>query len=147
MILDLRRMVTSFAALSMVFVLFNQTGCQPASDGPIRYELSGQATFAGKPIPFGRILLQPDTERGNQGPAGIADINDGQFHTRTGKGHVGGPHLVKIIATDGTRPASADVDNSLFPPFSFSIDLPAENATNDFSVPDKADKADEKSTP
>lgn len=132
-----QRTVSGVLCLTSIFVLV-QSSCHSNSEGANRYELKGKAVFGEKRIPFGRILLQPDTEQGNQGPAGVADIREGTFLTRKSKGHVGGPHLVTIIATDGTRPSSPDVDNSLFPPFVISVDLPKENATHDFLVPDKA---------
>lgn len=109
-------------------------GCgRPA--GPATYELSGQATFDGQPISFGSILLEPDAELGNSGPGSVADISDGSYNTRAGKGHVGGPHVVTIIATDGTQPENPDVDNSLFPPYQIKLDLPKENSNHDFDVP------------
>jgi len=124
----------------IVFPVLLLVGCQSEMEGPSRYTLSGTATYAGKPIPFGRILLQPDAEKGNQGPAGVAEIANGKFETRSGKGHVGGPHRITIIATDGSRPKSADVDNSLFPPFEMEMTLPPKNSTHDFSVPSSAAK-------
>ena len=116
------------------------SGCQSAGEGPERFTLTGTAYFKGEPIPFGRILLQPDNEQGNKGPAGVADIKNGQFHTREGKGHVGGPHQVLIMATDGTQPASADVDNSLFAPVKLSVTLPKENTTCDFIIPEETQR-------
>ena len=99
------------------------------------YELSGQATFDGQPLPYGSILLEPDTDLGNSGPGSVAEISDGSYNTRAGKGHVGGPHVATIIATDGTQPENPDVDNSLFPPYRTKIDLPKEDSKHDFDVP------------
>jgi len=109
-------------------------GCG-STTGPETYELSGQASFNGQPIPFGSILLEPDTELGNSGPGSVAEISDGSYNTRAGKGHVGGPHIATIIATDGTQPENPDVDNSLFPPCQIKIDLPKEDSKHDFDVP------------
>ncbi|MEX0792526.1 MAG: hypothetical protein WD045_05285 [Pirellulaceae bacterium] len=59
-------------------------------------------TFQGDPVPIGVLQLMPDSRQGNSGPPGFADIKDGQFDTRTsGKGTVGGPHLVTIEAFSG----------------------------------------------
>ena len=110
------------------------SGCG-GSDGPGAFELSGRATYDGQPIPCGSILLEPDTEKGNSGPGSVAEISDGSYHTRAGKGHVGGPHVATIIATDGSRPENPDVDNSLFPPYRIKIDLPKEDGEHDFDVP------------
>ncbi|NUQ61514.1 MAG: hypothetical protein HUU20_03435 [Pirellulales bacterium] len=65
----------------------------------------------------------------------MADISDGSFQTRDGRGHIGGPHIATITATDGTRPESPDVDNSLFPPYQLKVNLPVEDSVYDFDVP------------
>ena len=121
----------SWAGLLPIAIL-GLAGC--GSDGPPRYDLSGAATYQGKPIPGGRIMLQPDAKQGNQGPGSVADITDGRYRTRRGKGTVGGPHIVTVFGTDGTVPTEED-DKSLFPPYRTKVDLPKEDATLDFDVP------------
>lgn len=128
------RMITSFRLL-LVVMIAAAVGCSTAPDGPPRYALSGEAEYDGEPIPFGRILLEPDTSQGNAGPAAVADIQNGEFRTRPDAGHVGGKFKVTIIATDGSKPASPDVDNSLFSPFHTTVDLPAEDSRHSFTVP------------
>lgn len=113
-------------------------GCGGASEGPARYQLTGAALFDGQPIPYGSILLEPDRSRGNQGPAGMADIRKGQFQMREGRGHVGGPHLITILATNGKRPTNPDEDTTLFLPYKISLTLPAEDSRHDFDVPRSA---------
>ena len=132
----MKRTPTYFTAFRLVLLslLVFSIGCG-RSDDPRAFQLSGQATFDGEPIPWGSILLEPDSAQGNTGPAGVAEISQGRFRTRSGSGHVGGPHVVTIIATDGSRPESPDVDNSLFPPYQTKLDLPAENSEHDFEVP------------
>jgi hypothetical protein len=124
--------------MAMATILLASAALLPACsrrDGPTRHTLSGKATFDGQPIPFGRILLQPDGEAGNSGPAGVAEISNGSYRTRADAGHIGGPHILTVTATDGTRPSSDDIDNSLFPPFQIKVTLPAENGKHDLDVP------------
>lgn len=122
----------------VALLLVGLAGCFGSSDGPLRYELTGTAEFNGEPIPYGRILLMPDTESGNSGPAAVADIEDGTYETRPDSGHTGGRFRVRIIATDGTQPSSPDIDNSLFPPYYTTIELPAEDCEHAFSIGETA---------
>jgi hypothetical protein len=62
-------------------------------------------TYDGKPVPGGRILFTPD--RGNPGPASVAEITDGKYRTRSEKGVIG-----------------AD-----------QVDIAPDNSTMDFDVP------------
>lgn len=129
---NLSHVASAFAVLLSAACLLS--GCTQ-SDGPQTYQLSGKATFDGKPIPYGSILLEPDTEKGNSGPGSVAGITEGSYQTKEGKGHVGGPHVATIIATDGSQPESPDVDNSLFPPYRTEVDLPQKDSRHDFEVP------------
>jgi len=61
------------------------SGCGK-TDQPNRYELSGKALFDGKSIPEGTISFSPDAAKGNDGPGNMADIKEGKFVTRPGKG-------------------------------------------------------------
>jgi hypothetical protein len=114
------------------------SGCGKASEGPTRYRLTGAALFDGQPIPYGSILLEPDRSRGNQGPAGMADIRQGEYQMREGRGHVGGAHVITILATNGKRPTNPDEDTTLFLPYKIHLDLPAEDSRHDFDVPRSA---------
>lgn len=126
--------VTRWLAAWSLFGVFLFAGCGGAGNGPVRYELSGNATYQGRPIRGGRILFAPDTNQGNKGPGSVADITHGEFRTRRGKGTVGGPHVVTIYGEDGTM-ATEEHDNALFPPYKTHLDLPKEDATRDFDVP------------
>lgn len=122
-------------------VLFLLAGCG-RSDSQPRYNVSGSVTFAGEPVPAGFILFTPDAAKGARGPAGSAQIKDGQYDTRhEGKGPVGGPHTVTITGFDG-RPADkegfAPDGKSLFSGYTISVDLPHEKTTQDFAVPASA---------
>ncbi|UUO06355.1 hypothetical protein M4951_23780 [Blastopirellula sp. J2-11] len=118
-----------------LWMIWGASGCSQPIPGPPRFELSGSAKFNGKPIPFGRILLEPDSSQGNTGPAAVADIKNGRYQTRADAGHIGGHFKVTIIGTDGTRPANPDVDNSLFLPFNTTVELPRADGQHDFAVP------------
>ncbi|HWL08485.1 MAG TPA: hypothetical protein VNQ76_08775 [Planctomicrobium sp.] len=124
--------------LTTLVNLIGCSGCQPPNDGPDRYLLTGKATFAGKPIPYGSIMLEPDESKGNRGPVGVADIRDGRYQIRDRKGHIGGPHVATILGNTGVRSMNPDEDTSLFPPYQISVDLPAKNSQCDFDVPEDA---------
>jgi hypothetical protein len=117
-------------------------GCGGGNAGPTLYQLSGTVTFAGKPVPAGTILFEPDVAKGNRGPAGFATIRDGKFDTREGgKGTVGGPHTARITGMEAPLPEGVPVEEarvkSLFSEYAAPVDLPKEDATHDFEVPAK----------
>ena len=109
-------------------------GCG-ATDGPTRYKVTGQISYDGSPIPAGKIVFEPDDDRGNQGPAGYATIEDGTYATDTGKGVVGGPHDVRISGMDGVSIGESHQGTPLFSEFRTTVDLPKESTTHDFDVP------------
>ena len=116
-------------------------GC--ADDGPGRYHVSGSATYAGKPIPQGSIRFIPDSKANNRGPAGFAVIENGRYDTsQSGKGTVGGPHLVLISGFDGQASPGEEMESGrpLFPDHRTCTDLPKETATRDFDVPVRVKK-------
>lgn len=139
--LNLRTFCTLSAALLMSIIFV--AGCGGETDkGPKRYQISGTVTFEGKPVPYGTISFMPDSEKGNQGPQGIAEIVDGKFNTATkGKGIVGGPHQITITGAsekaDPNAPEDLDTparDVSLFKPFETEFDFPKEDTTKNFDV-------------
>lgn len=71
------------------------------ADRPRRYELSGQVTFKGQPVPVGTIVFVPDESKGNRGPGTSAGIADGRYRTPLGQGTIGGPHKVRLSGYDG----------------------------------------------
>ncbi len=109
------------------------------STGIERYDLSGEVSFQGQPVPKGYITFAPDKKAGNQGPGANATIIDGRYETLPGQGTVGGPHVVRIVGNDGV-PYEAEpgmtvpVGKPLFPPHEIRVDLPRETATQDFAV-------------
>ncbi len=114
-------------------------GCGGDGDGPPRFDVSGRVTFNSQPVPFGRVVFDPDTAAGNKGPQGFAEIRDGSYDTRSGRGSIGGPHIVRITGF-GTDPKTGNEDNpvpALFPEYQTKVDLPKAKATQDFDVPAK----------
>jgi hypothetical protein len=134
----MRWICAALALLASALIL----GC--GGDGASRFNVSGSATFAGKPIPVGKIYFTPDAAKGNSGAAGYADIKDGKFSTASagGMGTIGGAMLVRIegadgIALDEDRPNG----NPLFTFYEVAVEFPKESTTKDFDVPADAAKA------
>lgn len=106
--------------------------------GPERFRVSGTVTYAGQPVPLGRVVFEPDTSRGNDGPQGFAPIENGRFDTSAPhcRGTVGGPMRVRIDGlevTDGQDAAASG--KLLFPSYEEAIDLPRAAVVRDFVVP------------
>jgi hypothetical protein len=117
-------------------VCFGIVGC-----GSSGSDVSGEVTFAGKPVPAGRIYFNPDFSKNNNGPQGFAEIIDGRFDTRAG-GHpaCGGPTVVLIRGNDG---GSDPVP--LFDGYQVALDLPTAASVQEFAVPESAAKKVSKS--
>jgi hypothetical protein len=113
--------------------------CGCGSEGIARYELSGTVTYDGQPVPKGFVTITPDTSKGNEGPGGGAEIVDGKFRTPSGKGIIGGPHVVRIVGYDGvpTRMEGEELPDgkSLFPPYQANIDFPKQDSEHSFAIP------------
>jgi len=125
-------------------VLFSATlfsDCGSSESGPTRYEISGKVTYARQPVPHGEIAFEPDSVKGNSGPATIAVIENGEYKTTAKKGTIGGAMIVRINGLDGKTPTDKTLAYTnphgleLFPDFTTEIELPKENSTKDFEVP------------
>lgn len=115
-------------------------GCGGSNSGPQRYDVSGAATFDGKPIVAGSISFSPDTSKGNSGPGSFAQIRDGRYETTAGMGPVGGPHVLTIMGLaklPGEGAPGVDVP-PLFSSFRLEVDLPREDTSYDIDVPASA---------
>jgi hypothetical protein len=119
--------------LAGVFV--GAAGC---GGGP-PYKISGKVTFAGKPLPLGRIYFDPDPGQQNTGPSGYTDIKDGEYDTsRVGRGVSGGATVVRI---QGFKKEGADASGfgpPLFQEYTVHVALPRGRSTKDFDVPSQA---------
>lgn len=130
-------------AVGLISTAFAILGCGDSSDIE-RQDLSGQATFGGKPITYGAIQFVPDTARQHEGPAGSATIVNGAYDTAAGgSGVLPGPHLVRITAYDAPPgPGSEDELNPTEgpPPLftGYTIEADVQGPTQDFDVPESA---------
>ena len=127
--------------LFAVLIPWLLSGCGGPS-GPATYDLSGNVTLDGKPVPGGQIVFEPDRTAGNSGSQGFAEIRDGKYDTTTGRGTVGGAHIVRISGHEGgpaggASEAGSETEGSvtaLFSDFQTKADLPKEPSTMDFEV-------------
>jgi hypothetical protein len=114
-------------------------GCRGGTDGPPRFHLAGSVEFEGKPVPAGMVYIDADSSKSNSGPQGFAPIVNGKFDTRQGKGHVGGPSIVRITGLPSAPSSAATVtDDSgkppLFPEYKESVSLDKKDASRSFTV-------------
>ena len=126
-------------ALTMAAALLVALGCGKKDD---RTPVAGKATFGGKPIVFGTIEFLPDSSKGHKGPAGVAEIQNGEFDSaRSQSGIYPGPHIVRITgyeevpvtSTDETKPSTS---KPLFVEYSISADI--KGSPYDIDVPESA---------
>ncbi|MHB8899517.1 MAG: hypothetical protein ACYC6Y_12275 [Thermoguttaceae bacterium] len=139
----LSHMHRRFLVVLTMCSLASLLGCGSGSAGPERYDLSGNVTFEGKPIPAGQIVFEPDAATGNSGAQGYAEIRDGKYDTRSGKGVIGGPHQVRITGLDRFSEDESDPPKQLFPEYQTKVDLAKGASTQDFEVPGDAGAAAE----
>ena len=124
------------ASLALALLLASAAGC--GQRGPERFRVSGTVTYAGKPVPLGRVVFEPDTSRGNDGPQGFAPIENGRFDTSGPhcRGMVGGPMRVRIDGLEMKAGEDAAASGKLlFPSYEEAVDLPRANVVRDFVVP------------
>lgn len=117
--------MTARTILPGVLTLLFLMGC-----GKREGQLTGTVTYKGKPVQSGEMLLMPDQDRGNFGPAVQVEIKDGVFKTPSSRGHWGGPYLATISIFKGS--------NAMVMNYEMPIDLPQGDASFDIVVPDKA---------
>ena len=104
-----------------------------------RYNISGNVTYNGKPVPAGTIAFEPV---GRDISPGFATIKDGKYDTaENGVGQIGGEQVVRITgdARSPVDPNSFQADSyvakELFPKFQMNAKLPKRRSTQDFEVP------------
>ncbi len=131
----------------LVMFLVGTSSCMASGCGGSGLKLqqvSGKATFAGKPIAYGTIDFVPDTARDTKGPAGAAEIINGEFDTRkqNGRGVIAGPHIVRITGYAEKPVGSADetVASTSKPPLfiGYTVNVDGFLAQQDFDVPESA---------
>ncbi|MEX1042636.1 MAG: hypothetical protein WDZ51_18525 [Pirellulaceae bacterium] len=133
---------SAIASLLCLAAIAMCVGCGGV-DGNGRNRVSGTVTLDGQPIPNGMISFEPDFNKGNTGPQGIAPIHEGRFDTNSpgGRGIIGGPHRVRIEGYRGEAPDPQLADPSvpgniqiLIKNYETEIDLPAGETTHDFAI-------------
>lgn len=88
------------AMAAVTLSLLGTLGCGSGDSG--RQHATGKVTYQGQPVKHGTIMFEPDTRKGNSGPAGSASIVDGVYDTRRdGVGISSGPQWVTIQAFSG----------------------------------------------
>jgi hypothetical protein len=100
-----------------------------------RSDVAGVVTVDGTPLVAGRIYFTPDASRQNSGPQGVADIKDGRFDTRVGRGTggPGGPVTILIQGFDGQITPDRPMGNAIFT-YEAKVELPRESATRNFDL-------------
>ena len=110
-------------------------GC---GQGEKLYDVSGTATYDGKPIPAGIIYFDPDPMKGGTGTQGFASIIDGKYTTAVnGRGIRGGPYAVRITGYDGKAANEAPLGRPLFDEYELKKDLPAADSELNLDIPKK----------
>jgi len=124
------------ALMLLALTTITASGCFSGSDSTT-YAISGTVKFGQQLVPDGSITLIPDTRQGNSGAALSLDIVNGKFNSASaGRGHVGGPHLVRVVGLDGKGDGDLFPNGQmLFPDYETTIDLPKDATTQDIVVP------------
>lgn len=134
-------MMHNFLTAGMCVTTLALVGC---GGGLKLQEVSGKASFAGKPIAYGSLEFIPDGTKGTKGPPGSAVIINGEYDTRKegGRGVVPGPHLVRVTAYEEKPVGSTDetVPSTSKPPLlsGYTINVDGFTAEQNFDVPESA---------
>lgn len=97
------------------------------------YDLSGNVTFDGQPVPAGVIFFDPAGESGDQG---FASIKQGKFDTKSdGKGVRGGKYSVRVLGYDGQPADEAPHGQPLFAEYTVQHDLPGAAPELNIDIP------------
>lgn len=133
-----KRLVQQLLISCCALIPLSGFGCSGSEDGPQRYKVTGSLTVAGKPVPAGIIIFEPDLKKGNSGPGGIADIIEGKYKTKPDKGIVGGPHTVRIIGYTKPHLRGQPEPDLLFPEYRVAVDFPSDHdIEKDFDIQPK----------
>ena len=126
---------------------FAMAGC--SGDKNTYYNVSGTVTYDGNPVPKGTIQFLPDATKQNAGPAGFANIENGQFDTKLlGKGTTGGAYYAVVNGFDGQADPGNELPlgKPLFTDYRISVDLPKSDTTQSFEITAAAVKAAQQKT-
>ncbi len=109
-------------------------GCGPS--GPERYELTGQVTLNGEPVPSGEIIFEPDPAEGNVGPQSRNIITGGSFETEYDNGVVPGAVIATIKPHDGNPHPENRFGLPTHKTVQIHFEMPRENTDRNFEVTD-----------
>jgi hypothetical protein len=134
------RTVGCVARVLLVALCGLALGCGSGSTGN---RLSGKVTFKGQPVPAGKVLITPDSSKGNSGAPGYANIQNGAYDTSAegGQGVVAGAVIISVEGIDPKPPpgASPDVTTTLlFSNYELPAELPDGDSVKDIDVPESA---------
>jgi hypothetical protein len=99
------------------------------------YDVSGAVTFAGRPVPIGLVIIEPDSSKGNTGTQTQGLIRDGHYRTLSGHGAIAGPVIITVNANDGNPKPMWPHGKLLFRTYQYRIELPTHSSTLDIEVP------------
>ncbi len=109
-----------------------------------RNDVSGAATFDGKPIVFGEVSFIAKHGDETDAPSGRATIENGKFDTANdGQGLVGGPHEIRVTAYPSKpvhsedETAKVEAVEPIFVGYSYETDI--EPPTFDIEIPAEAE--------
>lgn len=126
-------------ALPLLGMFLTLVGC--GKSGPTRFDLHGEVTYKGKPLPAGVLIFDPDVKRGNDGPQGYAMVKNGKFDTHEhGRPVAEGPHVVRIQGFDGKEGNELPLGKTLFKEYTAPMDLDSHHNEVELVVPDKVKK-------
>lgn len=127
----LKRNCCSVVFIIVMFV----SGCGGWANSQ-RFIVSGTVLLDGKPVPAGRIYIEPDSTQQTFGPGITAKIMNGKFRTPEEKRIAGGHYRVRIVAFDGIATIEATEGSALMnSAFETEITLSESSSIQNFNIP------------
>lgn len=122
---------TVFLAVMVLGLL----GC--GGSGIEKIQVSGTVTYQGQPIPYGKVMFQPDRTQGNFGPMGVALIENGRFESRSDRGIVPGALKVTVYGHNGKNrdPEYRPYGDPMFEPYTTTLNLTETTEEEIIDVP------------
>ena len=104
--------------------------------GPVVVRVHGTAEYGGKPIPVGRVYLDPTGPAAFDHPIAVARIENGKFDTDVeGRGARPGTYGVRVLGFDG-KPTPDNPDGlPLFPDYKTTATVPPDGLELKIEVP------------
>ncbi|HWL08405.1 MAG TPA: hypothetical protein VNQ76_08375 [Planctomicrobium sp.] len=135
----MKRMLNILRLLAIPLSLLTSVGCLQKTGDLVRFPIDGTVTFGGQPVRYGTIMLKPDPEKGNKGPASSAIIENAKFSIPTSRGVVGGSYIAQITGYDDSAMTPdnhlSEQAKPLFSNHEISVELPDGKSTQVFNIP------------